>query len=141
MQKKIVAPRIREGAKNWYAENFSTTNAGVRFALESFPELYKRALMEVKGRFFREELLLIVDVYNATALTPGMPMVEAQVIDGMSLDGLDQKWGVDRDVLTKKVQGLTSFQSACLEIWANGYWYAKTEEKLRNLQDYVETLI
>lgn len=141
MEKKIVAPRIREGSKNWYGENFPTTNAGVVFVLESFPEIYKRALMEIQGRFTREELLLIVDVYNATALTPGMPMVEAQVVDGMALDQLDQKWSVDRKSLVKKVQALTSFQSAVLEMWANGYWYSQPGKKLRDVEKYVEGLL
>lgn len=141
MEKKIVAPRIREGAKNWYAENFATTNAGVVFILESFPELYKRALLEIKGRFSREELLLIVDVYNATALTPGMPMLDAQVSDGIALDSLHKKWEIDGSELVKKITGLTSFQSAILEIWANGYWYAQPGKKLRDLEKYVEILL
>lgn len=141
MEKKIVAPRIREGAKNWYGENFPSTNAGVVFILESFPELYKRALLEIKGRLTREELLLIVDVYNSTALTPGMPMVDAQVIDGMTLDALDQKWDVDRKSMTEKIKHLTSFQSAALEIWANGYWYAHPDKELRDLEKYVEAML
>ncbi len=140
-ERKVVTPRIREGAKDWYGENFVSTNAGIVFTLESFPELYKRALMEVKGRFSRGEILLIVDVYNATLLTPGMPMLEAQVSDGIALDGLDKKWEIDGKAMMKKLQALTSFQFAILEIWANGYWYAQTGKELRDLEKYVEELL
>jgi hypothetical protein len=138
--RKRIAPLITEGGWKFYGEIFPNTNAGVVFTLESFPELYKRALRELTGRFTRAELLLVVDVYNATALTPGMPMVEAQVVDGMALDGLDAKWEVDRPELTAKVKGLTSFQAAALEIWANGYWYARSGEELRDLEKYVGNL-
>ncbi len=141
MQKKRIAPQIREGAAEWYGENFKTINSGVVFALEGFPKLYDRALLEVKGRFSREELLLIVDVYNSTALTPGMPMLEAQVSDGIALDTLDKKWEIDGKALMKKVQDLTSFQSTVVEIWANGYWYAKPGKKLRDLEEYVKALL
>ncbi len=140
MQKKIVSPRIREESKGWYQNHFPSLNAGVTFAMESFPELYKRALLEIRGKFSREELLLIVDVYNATALTPGMPMLEAQVGDGIALDYLDQKWGVEEDAIENKILSLTSFQSAALELWANGYWYAHPTKKLRDLEKYVEEL-
>ncbi len=141
MDKKIVAPRIHEGVKNWYAENFPTTNAGVTFVLESFPELYKRALLELRGRFSREELMLIVDVYNATALTPGMSMLDAQVSDGIALDDLDKKWEIEKDSILQKVKSLTSFQGAVLEMWANGYWYAHPAKKLSDLEKYVKQLL
>lgn len=141
MDKKVVTPRIREGTTDWYGENFSSANAGLVFALESFPELYKRGLLELKGRFTRGELLFIVDVYNATMLTPGMPMLDAQVSDGIALDGLDKKWGIDGPALVKKVEGLTSFQATVLEIWANGYWYARTGGELRDLEKYIQGLL
>jgi hypothetical protein len=105
MQKKRIAPQIRETSTDWYKENFVTTNAGAVFVLEGFPELYKRAMLEVKGKFIRGELLLIVDVYNATVLTPGMPMLNAQVSDGIALDGLDKKWEIDGPVMVKRFKG------------------------------------
>jgi hypothetical protein len=142
MEKKRIAPQIRETATDWYKENFSTTNAGVVFILESFPELYKRVMLEIKEKkFIRGELLLIIDVYNATALTPGMPMLEAQVSDGIALDGLDKKWEINAEALIKKVESLTSFQSTVLEIWANGYWYAQQGKELRDLEEYAKELL
>jgi len=145
MQKKIIAPRVREGTAEWYKDHFANTNAGVVFMLESLPELYKRAMLEIKGKFSHGELLLIVDVYNdvynATILTPGMPMLDAQVSDGIALDHLDGKWEVDGEILIEKIADLTSYQKAVLEIWANGYWYAQPGKELRDLEKYVRGLL
>jgi hypothetical protein len=68
-------------------------------------------------------------------------MLEAQVSDGIALDGLDQKWEVDGKALVEKVKTLTSFQQGVFEIWANGYWYAQTGKKLRDLEKYVGELL
>lgn len=141
MKKSVVAPRIPDGTKQWYGENFQTTNTGVVFILESFPELYKRAILELKGRFSKEELYLILDVYDDTTLISGMPMLQAQVHDGIFLNGLDHKREVDQKEMTRKIESLTSFQSVVLEVWARKYWLKSEGKRPRELEKYAESLI
>jgi hypothetical protein len=141
MNKKTVTPRIMEETKIWYGKNFSSAHAGIAWVLESFPHLYRRTMTEIRRiGFTREELIIIIDVYNANPLMPGMPVIKSKVQDGIALDRLDKKWGIDGDRLVEKVSTLSSFQSACLEIWARGYRYAEINYDPVDLQKYVESL-
>ncbi len=77
--------------------------------------------------FAGAELKLIVDVFNGTALTAGIAgqHLLLSCSDGIELNNLDAKWDVDRKAFLEKLQSLSVFQAACLEIWANGFWYNK----------------
>jgi hypothetical protein len=79
---------------------------------------------ELKGKFSRGELMLMIDVNNGLMLMSGIAgqHLKAQVSDGIALDHLDEKWEIDGDKLNKKVAGLTIFQCFCLEIWVAAFW-------------------
>jgi hypothetical protein len=129
MARKAIAPHISEASAEFYAENFSTLHAGTTYALDLFPALYRRTLQDLKGIFIEPELMLMIDVFNATALMPQLAgqHLEIQVADGIELDGLDEKWKVDKKSILKKIETLPIFSAACIEIWANGFWYANEE--------------
>jgi len=124
-EKKKTAPRINESTATFIQNQFKTLNSGLEYVADAFPVLYKRAMSEIKGKFTRSQLSLVIDVFNATALTPSIAgqHLAISVSDGIALDGLDSKWGIDADELNNQIAGLTHFQAACLEIWANGFWY------------------
>lgn len=140
-KKEIIktAPRIPGAAAEWYPGLFESLNQGLEFIIEAFPTLYKRALDEIKGKFLEGELLLMVDVFNATYLLPQIlgTHLDIQVSDGCALDGLDQKWGVMKNPLLDKIAALTSFQAACLELFVVGFWHGGHWEKM-DPREYVK---
>jgi len=135
--KKKTAPRIQESTATFIQDRFKTLNSGLEYVADAFPVLYKRAMAELKGSFTRSQLSLIIDVFNATALTPSMAgqHIAISVSDGIALDGLDKKWDVNADEINNQIAALTHFQAACLEIWANGFWYGSgsPEDETGNL--------
>lgn len=142
---KKTSPRLTDSTAEFFTGTFSSLNAGAEYVLQGFPALYKHTLRELKGKFTDGELKLMIDVFNSTALTPIMAgqQLDLQVLDGMELDGLDQKWEVDKAELMAKVNALTIFQAACLEIWANGFWCAEKSdvEKPGSIGKHVEGLL
>ena len=128
---KAIAPKINDTAAEFYPLFFKTLNAGVRYTTEAFPTLYKRTLSNLAGVFSEDELFLVIDVFNATMLTPMLAGVHlaGNVQDGIKLDGLDKKWNVNKDVFLTKIKNLHLFDAACIEIWANGFWYGGLDEK------------
>ena len=128
---KATAPRISEQSAAFYPTVFRSLNSGLEYTLDAFPTLYRRALAEIKDIFIEAELKLIIDVFNATRLTAGIAgqHIGINVSDGIALDGLDTKWDIDAGQINAKITNLTSFQAACLEIWANGFWYSDENSK------------
>ena len=126
-----INARIPEKTKTWLLQNFKTKGAGAEYVLAAVPELYRRTLRDLKGRFTTGELSLMIDCVNATILTPqlaGQHLV-INCVDSMELDGTASKWSVDRDGFTDSLQALSIFEAACLGIWARGFWESGTWEK------------
>lgn len=137
-----VNPHISDQSAQFYTDNFRSRNAGTEYALDAFPPLYKRTMVHLEKHFNAGELMLIIDTFNATALTPALAgqHIEASVADAIELDGLDKKWDVDGRRLITKIADLTVFEAACIEIWANGYWYANTDADPAPLAEYIKPM-
>ena len=143
MAKQGISLRISDKARECLADNFSGPNTGANYVLDSFPTLYRATLRELKGRFTRSELMLLVDCMDATMLTPGLcDDVASNAVDAMALDALDEKWEVDREALVARLTALTAFQVAVLNIWTNAVWYGGGDERPeRSLDEYIKPLI
>jgi len=130
MPKKPIAPRISDRSAEFYPQIFSSLHFGTTYTLDAFPALYQRTLHDLRGKFGQGELSLLIDVFNSTMLTPQLAgqHLYLQAQDGMELDGLDEKWAVDREAFLKKLDALPVFAAACLEIWANGFWYREKNQ-------------
>ncbi len=169
--KKNIGPKITEETHKFLSETFDNPNQGAQFllemiehvgesefyqktmpngfleglqyVLEAYPALLKRALAEVEGKFTREELMTMIDVFNAHRLTNKMAGEELwwTVAEGIKYDALDSKWGVDKDTVLDKIAKLTSFQKAALEIWANGFWYGGDPDKKLDMENQVAQLL
>ena len=141
---KSMSPRVSEKAHEFFTANFRTANSGAEYGLEAFATaLYPRIMHELKGRFNKNELFLILDVFNATALTAqiaGQHLI-MNCVDGMELDGLDKKWHIDRDSFTNTLKNLSIMEKACLEIWAAGFWYCGDPDKELNIHLRVAPLV
>ena len=133
-----LTPPISEKIAEFYVTHFKNINNGGTYVLSAFPTLYKRALNEIKGKFAAEELCLIIDVFNATILTPqlaGQHLVP-KVEDGIALDGLAEKWEVNAEPHLDKLRNLHHLQATALEIWACNFWHGKEKD----LGEYVSQL-
>ena len=128
---------VSDSGMEFYPSLFADLETGLGYAVESFPAIYHRTLHDLKGKFSREELMLLVDVFNSTALTAPMAgqHIIAQVADGCDLDGLDRKWEIDKKTMLEKLRALPIFSLACLEIWANGFWYRQGADTFRSGED------
>jgi hypothetical protein len=141
---KPVGPKISQKSFDFYGANFATVNAGTAYTLESFPALYRHTLLrELRGKFERQELLLMLDVCNGLVLTPGMAgqHLLADVSDGIALDGLAEKWEIDGPALLAKLQALSIFQAHCLEVWCRAFWEQSGEPESVEIEKWVEQLL
>jgi hypothetical protein len=116
----------------WFYEKFPSRNSGAEWVIGTFPHLYRAALArELRGKFTRGELSMILDVLNGSMAL--MAYVQSGSIGqsiGLSLldsfeiyPGMyEEKWGVDKKEMMGKIETLTQFQRACLEVWAAFFW-------------------
>jgi hypothetical protein len=142
MEKKKISPRIEDQSREFLSTNFSTLNAGAEYVLDGFPMLYNRALHEMRGHFLEGELSFLVEAFKETKLSPQLAGQQFKIFcdDAMTFRKLDDKWKIKKDVFLKKIQDVTSFQIACLEIWAKKFWFAKWKKGERSLREYVKFL-
>jgi hypothetical protein len=135
-----TAPRISDTAAKVITDGFSSLNAGCEYILNAWPALFRRTIHGLKREFERGELKLMVDIFNASILTPGIAgqHLIANCEDGIELDGLDKKWEIDKKKFLEKIHSLTIFEAACLEIWANGFWYGAGGKRKLDIDTYVK---
>ena len=64
-------------------------------------------------------LSFLVEAFKETKLSPQLAGQQLKIYcdDAMMFRKLHEKWRIKRRIL-KKIEDLTSFQIACLEIWA-----------------------
>lgn len=143
MAKKNIGPRISDKCRSWLEENFQSITGGAEMVLEGTMTNYRAALREMKGIFSAAELKSMVDVMNATMLTPSMmgQHLAISIQDAIALDGLAEKWDLDTQDFMTRLTARTTFQLTTLEWWANGFWYGGgPEHPDRDLEDYVKIL-
>ncbi len=138
---KAIAPKISDTAAEFFPQLFSNLHKGVTYALEIWPTLYKRTLIEMRGRFTADELTLIVEAFQGLNLNPDIPgqFAGINVSNAIDLKRLEDKRSVNKKTLVKKIEGLTIFQTAALEIWASAYWQGKRNKEIK-LEKWIEGL-
>jgi hypothetical protein len=142
MEKKKISPRIEDQSRVYLSSHFSTLNAGAEYVLDGIPMLYNRALHEIRGHFGERELSFLVEAFKETKLSPQLAGQQFKIFcdDAITFRQLDTKWKIKSDAFLKKVEDLTSFQMACLEIWAKKFWFAKWKKGDKSLREYVKVL-
>lgn len=130
--KRAIAPKINESAAQWYEENFPSLNAGATVTLEAMPLLYQASLAELRGRFSKGELHMILDVMNGHAgiMVLGGSMsvgyhIPPNIEDSFKLypGTYEQKWNIaDPAGFVSRLNALPRFHLVTLEIWSAGFW-------------------
>jgi len=117
---------------NPMTDMFSSPIQAHEFMLMAWKPIWRHSIAGVKGLFTKNELLLIIDIHNGhmvTFQTYGSNSLAVCISDSIVLDGVDEKWKVDPGSILEKAKSLTPIQAFCLELWANGYWYGREQEK------------
>lgn len=105
-------------------------NRSVRLTqdLDSYYSLLALGLARAKRRLNQAEAKLCLDVQNGT-LVDGSQLslwlsggLAHQVGDGIALDGLDKKWGVDGPSLIEKIIAMPDIEVIGLLDWAARFW-------------------
>jgi hypothetical protein len=138
-----TAPRIIEKSAEIIPTHFPSLNAGLEYIADSWPTLHRKALAEIRGLFSKDELLLILHVFNGCALTPALAgkHLAPSVVDGIALQGLDKKWHANSKKMVHKIDRLTSFQAAAIEVWATGFWVGSANRNKGAIEEYVKDLV
>lgn len=131
--------------REFIERHFSDPATGAERIVRSFPRLFEKSLDEVRGRFTREELYLMIDVLSGRydKCSDAGNRLFRECMNEITADDLDRKWTVDRERLLDKISELTVFQSFCVELWAAAYWRGEggTERTDIDLERHVERLI
>lgn len=140
-----LGPRVSWKTGDWLAFTFGTRNKGAEFMLEAFPELYRRCIAdELRGKFTVPELSLLLDSFNVDkrGFRPDMAgrYIILRTADAIRLDHIDAKWGVDAVSFMEKINALSLFQRACLEIWSRAFWENGALELETRLEEWVRQL-
>jgi hypothetical protein len=142
-EKKQIGPRINDKTASWLAETFSSTSAGAEFVLDANRVLYARTLKGLKNEFTRGELMAMIDVMNShflTAFSAGTELI-LSLGDAIEMEGLAEKWQIDGAKLITDLSLMSAYELACLEWWANGFWYGGGSDRPeRDLEAYVAAL-
>jgi hypothetical protein len=122
--RKKTSPRCSLEAIAAYKRIFPSTNAALEYLADGFPSLYTRTVEGLSGKFSSNELKLMIDAMNGALLTPWLSglHIEAHISVAVHLDKIHKKWGVDPVQLLAKINTLSVFERACLEIWAGAFW-------------------
>lgn len=105
---------------------WGSTSAGATKAVDAYINLRKRVLHNIKGHFTPNELKLLVDNQNGTIFSADL-FSSAQTLlhaveDGISLDGIDQKWEVDTKPFFKKINALSDSEAYFLREEIDRFW-------------------
>lgn len=136
-EKKPMSPRVPESAIGFYKQFWPSAGGAAEWVLGSFPGMYHAAIAEMRGKFTPGELKMLIDVANGSAwlIFQSGNLVGQQlplsVYDSFEIyPGMyEEKWGVKKQGMIDKINGLSRFHTITLEIWAAGFWEGDYEAK------------
>jgi hypothetical protein len=144
--KVAIGPRVEQKTKAFYDATFSSMNSGAEYVLEMIPALFRSILSnEVKGKFEKEELLMILDLFKDISLKPDFAgyHLPALAKAAIALDASDIKWDVDSVGFMEKLKSMSVGQIAMLELWTFQFFAQLQEEEpsKRTLETWVNQLL
>lgn len=135
-EKPIVSVRLFErDVEDIVARTYPGWNRSevVRTDLARYRALVRsaRARLAKERVFSGEEQALIIDALNGTMLEEHVEVLAANVEDAMTLDGLDEKWGVQKSALMEKLRSLSPLELAAVADAVEMFWasVARGEER------------
>lgn len=110
-----------------YLEQFDcSTNQAVVDLIDKVKAIEKYADRDIQGVFSAEEWKYLADSLNGTMVEGDFRYLKgalvASVEDSATYDSLDQKWGVDVNALSDKINGLSSSAIEAIYRRVENYW-------------------
>ena len=140
---KNVNARVSDKTETFLGSHFRTRSAGAEYMLAAWQAASRKYVgIDMKGKFTPGELRLMIDVMNGTILSPEMAgqRLAMNVSDGMELDAMDEKWGVDAEQINYKLSTMSTPELMILEIWIQGFWQAVTDRN-QGLEEYIQVAL
>ena len=140
---KNTNARITDKTEKFLTDHFRTKSAGAEYILAAMPAVMRKFIgMDIKGRFTENELKLMIDAMERCVLSPEMAgqHLPLNVTDGIMLDHIDEKWGVDAVQLNRTLAGMSTPEIMLLEIWIQGFWQAATEHA-QDMDEYIKAAL
>ena len=129
-----ITTHLTEKTTEFLKKKYERPNPGAREAIEGFAEIYRRTVIELKGKFTKPEIMALVDNQNSTLLVidyqAQAQFLWANLEDGEPFDGLFKKWGVDGEALKEKIFSLTAAQTFVLQDEIKAAW--NDQEEVQN---------
>lgn len=99
-------------------------SGAVNKSLERYEAVLEDARRRLLDILTDNEMALVLDVLNGTMFsdTISIRMVWVEIKDGITMEGLDQKWQIDGPALVEKIQKLT-YSENCALIDASERWW------------------
>ena len=121
-----VVDKYLSGAKN--------KSSAANQAIECWVASEKRARRAIVGLFTANELKALIDVLNGTIIEPQYAdSIRHEFEDGCQLDGLDKKWGLDKEAALVRMKKLSLPEWIVLNQVAEEFW----ENSEQDLDEYV----
>lgn len=120
-------------------EHWDTPGAGAQACVRSWLRQHRQALHDLRGRFRRAELCLILDALNGLHLIDelGGQHLHLEVHDHIALNGADTRWGVSSARLLGALATLSRVEAEHVERWGATFWH----DPDRDLDTYVARLL
>jgi len=86
-----------------------------------------------KTAFSDDDLCLIADALNGVRYTDGIPhtfYLISNIVDAIEIDGIDQKWEVDRVAISAKLKALTENDAKTLHERVEAFWDASPHDDM-----------
>jgi hypothetical protein len=102
---------------------YDNTNAAIVEMLDRYTYMLQRSLPALRETLSEKEISLIADSCNGTMFQAwSVPLLYANIEDSISLDGLDEKWGVDGAALLDKIRALDLSTTFALVDAVERFW-------------------
>jgi hypothetical protein len=123
---KTITIRLEDQLLSQLAEvDYRPTTAG-QIVVELFATIRRTTLIELKGKFSREEIIVLADITNGTMPTwrylASREMLVAEVEDLRHFENVCDIYGVNFNAMIEKIKGLTAAQVAILQLELYRFW-------------------
>lgn len=120
---------------------YPTQKEGLELCVRNYLTVRDYTLLELKGVFGREELIVLLDIYNGTMYDPtftGSQFISIQLEDAEKFENAVSRHNADLKTMLEKVNKLTHAQALVLaeECWR--FWYAS---KKSDMDDFLNKML
>ena len=143
--KITISNRIEDPTINLLGDLFRKSNGdrnpggGCAFILESFRHIYRQSLIDLKGIFDHDELIVMVHALEKSPLSAefsGQRLI-SNIADNLKMSDGD----TDLICILDELKRMPAAQLYFLEVWIHGYWSQSSDEFSIGMAEYIKPLL